>query len=1095
MLRFIYGTAGCGETDFIYGDAQRIAESGGTVFILVPEQYSMYAEHELLTRLGLSAQSRIRVLTFSRLAGLVFARKGPLRMKYIDKAGKYMLMQRSLQAAAKDLTVLRRGAAKPGFAKAMTSVVSEFKRYGVSPARLSRAAEETSSAKLRMKLSDMSTVYEKYTELLQNGYADAEDNLTMVTPRLAGCDFLRGTFYINFFRSFTPCEYAVLGELLRIADLNVVLTADSLTSPSDVFLPQGNAFRRLAELAKGLEVDILPPVQLTDEVRFAASPELLHLKNNCFAGRYKTYEKDTKAIHVIRSANCGSEVADCARLIIHLLRTRTTFDNGVERPLTFNDFLIITGSMESYERIIPPVFEEFGIRCFLDKKTALSENPIMRTVISVLEICAYGFSYERVMTLVRADCLGIRRSDADMFENYILAADLMPWHWTRGEDWSYNPDPKRFRLSAVNRVRSAVTAPVADFMSRFEGRKTVSEICSALLLTLRNMGLQKTAARKIAALKSDGMDELAEQTRLVWNSLVSVINQMSEYMGGEYITFTAFCELFCSSCGELSVGIVPPTRDKVIISSADRFRSTGAKIVIALGVNDRSFPRGRAADGIITDAERLILAEEGLELAPDSYGKSIEARFLVYSTLTSASDMLFIFSPVSDNEGKSLGSSEIVSRISKIFPRLKIQSGVSGIVPAEIAPPEVEGREHSFRRLSEQLFSCGLKTENLSSEWREAYEYFRTAPKYPARLKKIEKMYEYGAAPIRLTCRMARTLYGSPMYLSVSKLEKYNSCAFSFFMRYGLFAEERAIGGLEANNVGSILHSVLCDYFRETAAKDADYSKITREECAARISELTDAAAKANSEVLYEASPHYKYMIMKIRGIAAATAWKTVKFYAGGSFRPVGMELSFGRNCELPPKVIAADGSEVYLEGIIDRIDGAEIGGQKYIAVTDYKSSRKELDADLMEAGIRFQPLIYANTVCEAYPGARTAAMLYLQMSDPIAKFDDEPQDFELQKSLSDSISADGLVLDSSDVLTALDSGFFDPDAIHHIPSGKKSLINANELEKMLQSADAKAKESAEKIISGEICAEPSRISGSDPCSYCPYGSICNKKV
>lgn len=283
MLKFIYGTAGCGENDYIYRSASESADAGNNVYILVPEQYSMYAEQELIERLGLSVQNRIRVITFSGLANLVFSRKGPLRTKYIDKAGKYMIMQRSLQAAAKDLTVLKRGASKSGFARSMTSVISEFKRYGITPPRLREAAESTVSDKLRAKLCDMSTIYEKYTELINRGYSDAEDNLTIVTPKLAKCDFLRGTFYINFFRSFTPCEYSALGELMSIADLNVVLTADSLTEPSDVFLPQAKTFQKLSELAESRGIGILPSVKLDTEVRFATSPELCHLKNNYYA--------------------------------------------------------------------------------------------------------------------------------------------------------------------------------------------------------------------------------------------------------------------------------------------------------------------------------------------------------------------------------------------------------------------------------------------------------------------------------------------------------------------------------------------------------------------------------------------------------------------------------------------------------------------------------------------------------------------------------------------------------------------------------------------------------------------------------------------
>ena len=63
MLSFIYGVPGCGKNSEIFRRAEADARNGKNVFILVPEQYSMYTEHELLTRLGLEAQNKIQVLT------------------------------------------------------------------------------------------------------------------------------------------------------------------------------------------------------------------------------------------------------------------------------------------------------------------------------------------------------------------------------------------------------------------------------------------------------------------------------------------------------------------------------------------------------------------------------------------------------------------------------------------------------------------------------------------------------------------------------------------------------------------------------------------------------------------------------------------------------------------------------------------------------------------------------------------------------------------------------------------------------------------------------------------------------------------------
>ena len=61
MLSFILGTEESQKLNEIYNRAQTDADMGKSVFILVPEQYSMYAESQLISSMGLSAQNKIQI--------------------------------------------------------------------------------------------------------------------------------------------------------------------------------------------------------------------------------------------------------------------------------------------------------------------------------------------------------------------------------------------------------------------------------------------------------------------------------------------------------------------------------------------------------------------------------------------------------------------------------------------------------------------------------------------------------------------------------------------------------------------------------------------------------------------------------------------------------------------------------------------------------------------------------------------------------------------------------------------------------------------------------------------------------------------------
>lgn len=1078
MLNFICSTDETQKLNEIYKRATEDAVGGKSVFILVPEQYSMYAEAELIDILGLSAQNKIQVLTFSRLCNLIFSKMGPLRTRYIDKAGKHIMTRRALQLTEKKLMFFRRNINQHGFTGLIQSAVSEFKRYGISPSALVAAADKTSDERLGMKLRDLAVIYEAFNTLVESDHSNSEDNLSLIIPKLPKADFLQGSIYINFFRSFTPTEYAVLSQLMQKADLCVALSCDNTDQNSDVFSAQINTWHKLIGIAQSNNISVSAPTILKDSTENTVYDDLKHLKENFFLYSPQSYMGKPRHIHLLRPDNFYGEVTCCASLIRRLLR---------EEGYSFNDFLILTGNMENYELLIPGIFEEYGINYFLDQKIPLTENPFMRMIIAVLEILAYGFSYDRIMRLARSGFFAVNVDETDIFENYILAADITHGQWNSTKIWSYNPDPHMFDMDCINSVKSRLIDPVLALMSKFSGRKTAKDICTNLFEWLSDAEIENAVNKKIADFRLSADPESAEQLRLVWNSFVSVTNQISDYMQDEFSTFEEFYRLFSSACGELNVGMVPPTRDKVVISPVDMFRSTGCKVVIVLGALDGVFPKDYKSEGLISDAERLILEQSALTLAPDTYTRQKEEQFLIYSVLTTAKEQLYIFSPLSDRDGKGLNPSEVLHTLkSSLFPQLIELCGQDTDALAFAESPKA-----AFNRLAAELFEKDWNIQLLSPVMKAAYGYLKDDPVYSNRLAGLHEMYLSKFADITLSTDIAKELYGLPLTLSVSKLEKYNACAFSFFMQYGLVAQERMLGGLKSSDTGNILHSVLCDYFKSKAEANADYSTIERDQCFSEISALVEKAGRDTNENLYADSHYYRYMMLRLKNIATATAWKLIKFYSQSKFRPTGFEISFGKHGTYPPYDLDAQLGKVSLKGFIDRVDSAEIDGICNLSITDYKSSERKLDMALAEAGIHFQPLIYANALRRHIPDSQVAAMFYLQMSDPIIGCSTPPSEYQWEKEMSDKIAAHGIIMDDAAVIEGIDTEYANKDAVHYIQCSGKSLLHKGLLEKALADADKKAAESADNILSGKIDASPAFVSDFNPCRYCPYGSIC----
>ena len=1083
MFRAVYGTAGVGKTGWLYAEIKQNIEAGKRSCLLVPEQFSLYTEQHVIASFGIQAQKLVKVYTFSRLCNLVFSELGPLRMRYIDNAGKLLVAQRTMQLLEKKLSYLGRNVHQKGFGQVIVSTLSSFKRYGLTPANLSEAADQVQKEDLKQKLSDLRLIFETYQTLIEEQNSDAEDNLALACPKIAGCSLRGGTLYISQFRSFTPHEYLAIGELMKKMDVCISLCTDTLAESGGIFDPVAGTYRQLCDTARAAGVEIGKSVALTQEVKFSKKPALRHLKDQFFSIPAQAYQGGQDAVHILTPRNYYQEAELTARLILNLCRTE---------GYRYRDFLILARDTQNYNRILPAVFGQNGINVFLDSRRSIRLSPLVRTLCAVLEILAYGFSYERVMTILRCGIAGssLTREEVDIFENYLLATDPSHQMWN-ADRWDYNPR-QRYDLEQINLLRDTVLKPIREIGKSLTGLKTGGQICDALTKWMDQAGLADSIKRRCNYFAQNRMPELSEEYRQVWNAVLAVLAELRGLLGSDFMTYQKFYELFASACGGVEVGLAPQTMDRVIFSEIDRFRSSDAKVVIVLGMTEGVFPKGYTSEGLISENERDELAGLGFPMSPSLNAIMREEQLIIYNVLTAASEKVYLSAPLADKSGKALVPSSIIRKVrEELFPSM---------VPYH--PDEdqslsalLEGKSSVFQALAAELAPCGGRPERLAPWWSQIYRFYATDAEYAGRLDTLTSAIRNAGRPERITPETVQNVYGETLALSATKLEKYNSCAFKFFLEYGLVARERDKAGFDSRGTGSVLHSVLCRYFEQAKEENWDYAGITKEKCMEVIGGLVESEARTReTELLYESSYYYRYMVMRMKGIAAATAWDIVGFYKSSSFSPYGYELKIGStpDAAIPPVEIRGREGELIatVDGFIDRADCASIHGQNYISIVDYKSSAHDMDETLSAAGVQIQPLFYASAICKNTGGASVAAMLYMNMHDPLVRFNTEPTESELEEKVHASIPLKGWICE--DVVDEFNGteGYCPRE---NFKLSKGSVFTREELDEKISEVSLGIKKTAQEILSGNIEIRPFSYKRFDACAFCPYRAVCGK--
>lgn len=1132
-VHFLIGRSGSGKTTAILDQISAKLEAepqGNAIILLVPEQGSFQAEHGLVTSGRIKGSVRAQVLSFRRLAYRVMQETGGTARVGISDEGKKMLLYKIIQRRKDELKLFGASGEQLGFVGKLGDAYTEMKRYCVDASAVGQLLEQLPpqgvTPILRSKLEDLWTVYKDFEQEMSPLYIDEEDNLIRLTEAVKDSAYLRGAeIWIDGFHGFTPQELLAVGQLmLHARSVTVSLTLDKpydgarMPHELDLFHPTATTYVKLRGMAEelGLDIDdtvLAPPVP----PRFAESPMLAHLERGY--DRRLRYEANAgqsgEAISIHPASSRRAEVEGALREMLRLSR---------EEGVRFREMAVFVRNLADYEHLVMPLFHDYGVPVFLDQKRSELHHPLAEFIRAALDVVRRFWRHEDVFRCVKSDLLlpldgSLTREDMDRFENYALACGLQGYRWTDGrplkavpslsleEGGSARPKTAEETLELMERCRAAVTGPLAAFEKRMKRAKTAREMCTAVYGLLEDAGVpQKLDAWNREALLG-GRPEAAREHRQLWGEVLDLLDQIVEMMGPEKMAFDLFAGMLETGLSELKLGLVPPSLDQVLVGTMDRTRTSGVKYAFLLGVNDGVIPAVFQEDGVLTEQERSVLADAGMELAPGISRRLLDERFLIYNALTSASRHVWISYPAADDEGKALLPSEVVRHLAKMFPHLQArpllaQPGAEQ--PASEHEAFIEHPRQTLKHLIVQLrrWKQGM---NMPEIWWNAYNWYLTDPQWRGPLDMLLRSLFYRNGTKPLSAGTSRRLYGSKVRTSVSRMERFVACPFSHFASHGLKLRERQLYRLKAPDIGQLFHAALSEMAVRLKEQNRSWGSLTAEECR-REAELTveRLAPMLQGEILLS-SKRYGYISRKLKNIVGRASVILGEHARRGSFEPVGLELDFGPGKPLPPLTFKLEnGSVMEVVGRIDRVDLAHGENGLLLRVIDYKSGHKDLKLHEVYYGLALQMLTYLDvllTYAEQWLGSKAlpAGTLYFHVHDPILQSANGMTMEQAAEELLKRFKMKGLLLADRETVSLMDASL-DKGHSSILPVAVKadgsfyssaSVATPEQWDDLLASVRRSIESIGTRITEGDVRIEPYRIQQETACTFCPFKPVC----
>ena len=1129
-LRFICGRAGSGKTRYCLDEIKSKLSAGAAhpLVLLVPEQFTFQAEKDLIAALGTGGILNAEALSFRRMAFRVFNEAGGIARPRIHQAGKCMILYRILDKTRDGFQVFSKSADRQGFVTALSAIITEFKRYNVTPDMLENVGKTLEEDDpLKAKLKEIASVYALFEKALAERYRDSDDDLALASKKLGSIPLYNGAeIWIDGFAGFTPQEYGIIGQLMKKCErVNISLCADCLdeTEPcggADLFSPVKKAYGKLVEIARENGIPLEPTVNLNSQPlpRFSLSLELSHLERNLYAYPYKVYKEKTRDISLFSSANIFSEIEACARDIVSLCR---------DRGMRYRDIAIVAGNLAVYEKPVEVVFTEYGIPCFIDRKVDAANHPLVRLILAVPDIFIENWSYEAVFRYLKTGLTGIDQDSIDRLENYVLACGIRGNRWTDGQEWRMVPglvpdekglDSQDEMLGEINRIRDKVSSPLLEFRNKTKGRRTAAEFCESLYEFLCSAGIPGRIEESIEKFRKNGNLNLANEYSQVWNIAMEVFDQTVEVLGDESFEVEKFAAVLKIGFGEYKIGLIPASLDQVLVGSAERSRSHEIKALYILGANDGVFPPEAADEGILSDRDRTFLSKAGIELAGDTKTRIIDGRYEVYRVLASAGSYLKISWPIANHEGGALRPSMLISRLRKLFPAITEKSD---ILSSGFAREEIELLACKSPAFKYMISAMRRKADGkeIKPFWQEAYCWFALNEEWKEKCRSARAAFKYKNVAQPVSCDKIAGLFGNPIVFGISRLEKYAACPFAFFVQYGLKAREREVYSLSPPDVGSFMHAVIERVSRLDSEGKISWQDFDKNKCYEAVSEIVDEMLEKMRNSGIAASKRHAALIARLKRVVSRAVRLIAEHMRRSGFKPVAHEVDFGENGKYPPIVIELDpGEKIFLTGRIDRVDALETRDGTYLRIIDYKSGKRDFKLSDVFYGLQVQLAAYLDAVRKSgvplrgpasgmrksSGGSGTIAsylpggILYFKIDDPIVKGSGRIADEEIEKAVMRKLKMRGLLLADANIIKEMDNGIEGTSLIIPASVNKDGVIGKNTSAATLKRFNLLSKyvgkllkDLCGEIVKGDVSIKPYKRKRDTSCKYCGFSAVC----
>lgn len=1069
---------------YIYKEIEKDLDRKEKSFLIVPEQYTLQSDIDFIDHVKFSTVMDAKVLSFNSLTQFIIDKVGQSPQESLTNTGKIMLLTKILSDINDDLELFKNAYKNVDFVEDISVLISNIKDYNFDNEFFDAVDKGDLDPLLKIKFKEIKTIYQAYQKETQRLYEDSEDKIAYVTSRLPDCDFLKScNFYFDKFDSMSDLRLDFISGLLALGckvSLGLCFDGKYFINPNEhnisIYDETRSFIRRLRELDQVNIINL--------EEKSSKASDLKHLLDNFESYNPKPYEGEANNIYLLESTSTTSEVENIALML----------KKNIGSGKRYRDFSLIMTDQKEYQNQIIRIFDRYEIPYFLDQTRKMADNHIIKSFLAALRIVLYDFKKEDIFAFVRSGIYDFGENSYEKvisFQNYLENRKIKNTMILNDKYFNldyefYKDDPellalKEKELEDVNLIRNKLLELLGPLYDLSKKEATAKDFAREIFMVFDQDGFKNAMENYQEVLKENGDLSHVEENNQMWYKFMNILDQLVGVLGESKTSFDHIFRLIEAALKNTNVGIIPPTKDHLLLTDFSRDRVTDTKYKIILGMNDVFFPSSSKDDFLVNKIEKDKLKDQGIDLKIYQIKKE-DRQLLNLQRMISSSEKIYFSYSLSNKENVAINKSITLIDLMKTFPNLKaIDLSVLGL------EDKIYSKDITERLAMDKIWKM-MRKEKISDKDKAFAKNYIEYTKLDDSYKVLKRGLMYTNDKKDLDVKTRTGLYGKSRW-NVSEMETYGRCPYKYFISYGIRPYQKEEYDVDFLEIGNIVHSNIENLGKKIKGLDLD--KLTEEDLDKLIYEDFEKALEKNLDITRRLDSKNKYILGKILDNTKQNSKQILKQLGQGEFVIDGLEERFAKN-GLYPEVYVDD--ENYLEGRIDRLDRYK----DYVRIIDYKTGGKDIRIYNILNGLDLQLVVYmmsarhkktVDDIEELVP----VGAFYLPLKDELVNIKDQYTKDLVKASFEDKFKMEGLIVKINDqVLEMMDKDFDKKSSVFAIRMGQENIFTEEESQVLEEYVKDLIANNIKEIKSGKIDLRPMRYGESFyECGTCPYRGIC----